>query len=400
MTEATTAPAIEETLNWEESEGYDALERLYAEQAANRGSRLDILPFFSLKEAKEGIEGETKAVRFLTDIRRTPGAEHVQLTVSCLVHPRTACRRPGMVRNKDGEQVKEKLPKMMTAACRTDRIFATRDEAGRLVPARCQIHDFLDGDGRPVKKSLRTFGLVVIQEEVKDAAGNFVGWQDATREVKVFRDGAETSERVPDIQLAEFGKENFWDVAVSAAINAVSRRDPTLLNRVWLITRKYRGTDTKYVFAADDPTMIKHPKTGQEVVLDLRDADIMAELYPSVPLLRAHVGRLGSEDYLNHFFLGDGGAQAAGPAQPAVEVPSDALAALREEIEDVPPPAPQSPPAAVTQPAPATPAPAAPTQPAVVAPVPAAATSAAAPAGGSSDAAATRARLLAQLNGS
>jgi hypothetical protein len=156
-------------------------------------------------------------------------------------------------------------------------------------------------EGRPWKKSARTYGLAVLREEIRKE-GKVIGYKDKTVEVaKRDKDGketGETEERPAYVQISQ-GYKNFW----SGFVGSYDMYG-TLLDRDYKITRSGSGpTDTEYLVAAANPMAVKDDD-GNKVIMDLRVGWIRDKFYPNAPDLGEIVEGKMNDEFFSHFFLG------------------------------------------------------------------------------------------------
>lgn len=171
--------------------------------------------------------GGSVTVRFLTELTEIIGVmQHTAAT--------TKRDMPGY----------EKLPKKMTAVCRNDEQFPEYDS--------CYLCDnppkstFQGREGQPEKPALRGWALACLREEVKDDAGNIVGYRDEVVEVEG-PDGQKTM--VKNIVIVNYAENNFFTpLSITARETAEPGQKPSLTNRDIKIIRQGEGTGTSYIF--------------------------------------------------------------------------------------------------------------------------------------------------------
>jgi hypothetical protein len=170
------------------------------------------------------------------------------------------------------------------AVCRRDPAFTYGE---------CYICDFLV-DGKKVKRpSARNWALACIREEVRED-GKIVGYKDATREVKITRDGKEETVVEKRIVIVNMGYKNFFSVLAGFA-----GRYGTLLDRDYFIKREGDDTSTVYQIVPNDPLKVEGPD-GIEI-FDLRQPYFM-ERYKTEISLEDAINDMASDEYYAKFF--------------------------------------------------------------------------------------------------
>ena len=258
-------------------------------------------PYFGIED------GESATVRFLTDAEaeNTPdGPVGGWLTVQ--MHQSVPTK------GKPADSKAQSWPSRMPAVCRTDLDFP-----------ECFICESVMPVNKQVKRSKRSWALLVVREEVKNADGTIKGYRDKKRSVTREVDGKEVTTEELDIQVANMGGKNFFK-----PLRGFYGHFGTVLDRDYVITRDGEGTDTTYTIIPLDPIQAK---VGDKTeVYDLRNPEFMKKYLPSAEtvgyalasdeLLVPIVEGRGSADYYATFF--DTRVQAPSRSSDDSEAPS------------------------------------------------------------------------------
>jgi hypothetical protein len=290
-------------------------------------------------------------------------------------------------------------PKTISAVCRNTKM----GDGQPMFPDGCYCcqHPRLD-DGKPRAATPRTYGLLVLREEVmSDGSEKFVrpgsnppqiipkgqraGFRDKKREYQGFdfntNQPVGAVEMIPDVMLAEYGWNNFW-----VDIEGIQQLFGTVCNQEMTIRRTGKGmNDTKYhivglgITAHDmrDPAVLA--KYGIEVV-GFDDMGRPLKKYPPEYSLPHMLYNRASDDYYARWIdptktveRGTAGVEQVVTKAPQEEVSQASLEAMRARLQSSQappveaPPLPVAPAAVVSEPAPAVVAPAPVPDPAVVA---------------------------------
>jgi hypothetical protein len=227
-----------------------------AKAAAKQGSAFAKgVPYFTLKD------GETALVRFLTDADAIQvGNTEAGGWISVLMHNHVQTKpAPPTPAPKPGEKPGPQWPQYMTAVCRADPAFGDQFKDCCLCNAS-------------VKKTNRTWALVVMREEVKDDKGKRKGIRDLKREVtKKDANGQETTGEEPDIRVINMAGKNFFNrVATFASYYE------TVLDRDYVITRTGDKLETEYGTIALDQIPLEDGS-----IYDLRRPELMKRYLPT-----------------------------------------------------------------------------------------------------------------------
>lgn len=252
--------------------------------AAKQGSSFTKgIPYFSMKADEKVI------VRFLTDAEAVKvGDTEAGGWISVLQHNHIQTKANPAPKAEDGKATP--WPQFMTAVCRNDPAFGGSFDDCFLCLAG-------------IKKTNRTWALVVMREEVRDADGKRTGIRDVKREdTRKDANGVETTIQVPDIRVINAAGKNFFNRVATYA----SYYD-TVLDRDYVVTRTGDGLDTDYGTIALDP--IDLADGGK---YDLRNPELMKRYLPeaeTVGYAQASDNVLGpiveekaSDEYFAKFF--------------------------------------------------------------------------------------------------
>lgn len=260
-----------------------------AEHQSKTASSYDRVPFLSMKD------GESVIVRFLTD-------EKDWISV----------HQFGFLPTKPAPaDWTGKWPSKMPAVSRQ-----SRNDSGDLVFPWLAEDDFIsqfmrDEKGQPYKASSRTWAFVCVREEVREG-GRLLGYRDKMREHSYEKDGVTITEKVKDIQVANYGWKNFFSI-----FKGQSDYFGTVLDRDYRITRKGSGAnDTSYLVIALDPVSLDDATCDRLGVphgshYDLQIPQIAALYKPTTELGDLIMERC-SDEYYGRFF----DTRVTAPARP------------------------------------------------------------------------------------
>jgi hypothetical protein len=301
-------------------------------------------------------------------------------------------------------------PKSISAVCRNTKM----GDGSPMFPDGCYCceHPRMD-DGKPRNAIARTYGLMVVREEVvSDGSEKFTipgsnppkvipnrqraGFRDRKREYQGFdfttNEKSGLVEMVPDVLLAEMGWNNFW-----VGVEGIAQVFGTICNQEISIRRTGSGmNDTKYAIVQLGPTSydLRDPQALAKYGIEVTGYDDMGrpiKKYPPHYSLPHMLYNRASDEYYARYIdptksvqKGTAGVEQVVSKAPAEEVSQASLEAMRARLVSsqapVQEPIPVQVPAAdVAQPvAQVAPAP----QPVSTAAPPAASNGAPAPAGG------------------
>lgn len=263
-------------------------------------------------------EGESVFVRFIHDMN--PGQSKYGAWANVLMHSRIPTKPAPADLPKD-----KSWPQFMFAVCRKDKVFNGKFQD-------CYICDTMrKKDGKKYYPYIRTFTLLAIREPVREN-GKLVGYKTAMRTWES-EDG--TKHEAPDIRYAMQGYDNFYGPIAGLGVFY----DTTVLNRDYRITREGTDKATTYRPAPCDPIMCDHPKSGEKVILDLRDDDIMDKEFPKLPSLAKIIYDMAKDDFYQRWFIpgettGRTAADSPAVASPSNDVPSEDIEAMRARMRD------------------------------------------------------------------
>jgi hypothetical protein len=330
-----------------------------AKEASSRGPSSRMVDFLRMED------GQLLFCRFLTD--------HYEIT-EAMVHTMYPTKpKP--------EGYEGNWPKTISAVCRNTKL----GDGQPMFPDGCYAcqHPKMD-DGKPRAAVARTYGLLVVREEVlSDGTEKYVrpgsnppqiipqgqraGWRDKKREYQAYDFNTNQPvggvEMVPDVLLAEMGWKNFW-----SDIEGIAQLFQTICNQEMTIRRTGSGmNDTEYhiVGLGTSSYDMRDPKVLAKYGIEVVGYDDMGrpiKKYPphySIPhLLYARA----SDEYYARWIdptksvaMG-AGAPAVVTKAPAEEVSQASLQAMRERLVSsqalapAPEPVPVQVPAATTAP--------------------------------------------------
>lgn len=357
------------------------------EAAKSQNASFQRVEYFKLDD------GESVVVRFLRDYDECANVDvHTMVPVQ-----------------KAKPEGRQNWPKTVGAVCRRTELGN-----GNYLFPDCYICDHIrTQSGSVPKKSQRTYGLVVIREQVigdgtealggPAMQGKLLGYRDKMKDVQVTdATGKATgaTESVRDIRIVGQAYKNFW-----SHLEGMAGVHGTLLDRDYYIKRKGDDTSTEYQVVHLDQQHMKKAD-GSTVIFDLRDPEFaqrygitigpdtwtpnpknpqftkLVRHYPEDLDIDKHIMRQMDDHYYGMYFdprlpqetrggsatSGDGQAAPVQP-KPNTEASADQMEALRNRVTGYAQQQPAASPEATE--APPAPAPAAPAQPAAEAPAPA-----------------------------
>lgn len=351
-----------------------------AKEASSRGPSSRMVDFLRLDD------GQLLFCRFLTDAHEIMDA---------MVHSMYPTKpKP--------EGYEGNWPKSISAVCRNTKM----GDGSPMFPDGCYCcsHPKID-DGKPRAATARTYGLLVVREEVvSDGSEKFVrpgsnppqiipkgqraGFRDKKREYQAFDFNTNQAvggvEMIPEVLLAEMGWKNFW-----SDIEGIAQLFGTVCNQEMTIRRSGSGmNDTEYhiVGLGNSPHDMRDPAVLAKYGIEVTGYDDMGRPikkfpdYYSIPHL---LYNRASDDYYARWIdptktvtKTTAGVEQVVTKAPAEEVSAASLEAMRARLVSSQAPV-QEPLAAAPVPDPtqvavqvpaATPEPAAPAAPVIPAP--------------------------------
>jgi hypothetical protein len=339
-----------------------------AKEAASRGPSGRKVDFLRMND------GDLIFVRFLTDF--------YEIT-ECMVHSMYPTKpKP--------EGYTGTWPKTVSAVCRNSKM----KDGAPMFPDGCYCcqHPRMD-DGKPRGAIPRTYGLMVVREEVVSDGteafldprfnppqivpkGQRAGFRDKKREYQPFDFNTNQPvggvEMIPDVLMAEMGWNNFW-----SDIEGISQLFGTICNQEMSIRRTGSGmNDTKYHIVGlginkhdmRDPQVLA--KYGIEVI-GYDDLGRPIKKYPKDYSLGHIIYARASDEYFARWIdptksveKSTAGVEQVVAKTPVEEVSQASLEAMRARlvsstapVEPTPAPAPTAAPAPVPEPVAAAPTP-------------------------------------------
>lgn len=327
-----------------------------AKEASSRGPSSRMVDFLRLSD------GDLIFVRFLTD--------YYEIT-DCMVHSMYPTKpKP--------EGYEGNWPKTISAVCRNSRM----GDGAPMFPDGCYCceHPRMD-DGKPRGAISRTYGLMVVREEViSDGSERFIvpgsnpprvipkgqraGFRDKKREYQGFdfdtNQPVGVPEMIPDVIIAEMGWNNFW-----SPIEGISQLFSTVCNQEITIRRTGSGmNDTKYQIVGLGITQhdMRSPEVLAKYGIEVTGYDDLGrpiKKYPKHYSLGHIIYARASDEYFARWIdptksveKGTAGVEAVVTKAAAEEVSQASLEAMRARLVSsaAPVEAPQAPLAPVTPP--------------------------------------------------
>ena len=302
---------------------------------ASQGAAFAKIHYFSVEDGKSEI------VRFMTEANPVPATPHLGAFITVLQHQGIPTRpRPSWLKSDDS-----RWPDRNGCVCRLTKAEAIPDEPllWTVMDDRSEEHgegcyicsNVRDSKGKPYKPSGRGWALGCLREEVRNEAGQLVGYKDQTREVeRTNADGSTETVTEKAIVVFNMGWKNFF-----STLDGNFYGYGTVVDRDYLIRRKGSGTATDYQIIALDPI------PGW----DLRDPEVYAKYHnPDYDLDKIILDQ-ASISFQRRFWdptytppkkddndsggqAQGGGAPAEQQAKPGGDVDPDAMAAMAAKV--------------------------------------------------------------------
>lgn len=334
-------------------------------QEASQGAAFAKIHYFSIEDGKSAI------VRFMTEANPVPATPHLGAFITVLQHQGIPTRpRPSWLKSDDS-----RWPDRWGCVCRLTKAEAVPGEPllWTLMEDKDEEHgqgcylcsNLRDSKGKPYKPSGRGWALGCLREEVRNEAGQLVGYRDQTREVeRTGPDGSTSTVTEKAIVVFNMGWKNFF-----STLDGQFYGYGTVVDRDYLIRRKGSGTSTDYQIIALDP-IPGHDLRDPEVFEKYRHPDYDLDKIIMEQARISYQRRWWDPTYAPPKKDDEGGSTAqaqtnqGAPAEqqvkPQTDVDPDAMAAMAAKVQGYASPAaqpvqeaPQAAPAPQEAPAPA-----------------------------------------------